>query len=167
MIYIFTLSYLFIITFLNDPLNFNYSMISNTFSGYLLVLGLSCFLGLAFYKTSHILKNNNLLCLFSPLLASIFPYVRGSNDLFSVLHEIMAYFSFGLILYISYQNISAYRFYNLKKANCYYKFLIIVLFLDLIYYFDSFKVNSLHEFILLTAITLIHFFIYKDVKNKS
>lgn len=72
-IYLISLIYLIVITFIKDPFTYNYSMMSGNFYGYLFVMGLSILLGLCLYKTSIILKKKNILCLLAPLVASIFP----------------------------------------------------------------------------------------------
>ena len=131
-------------------------MMSGDFYGYLFVMGLSIVLGLSLYKTSIILKKKSILCLLAPLVASIFPYVEGSGDFFSNMHEVFAYMSLGLILYVTYINIINYRMYSLKKSNYCLKILGITIFIDTIYYFDSFRVYSIHELILLSVIILIH-----------
>ena len=87
-------------------------MMSGNFYGYLFVMGLSILLGLSLYKTSIILKKKNILCLLAPLVASVFPYVEGKGDFFSNMHEVFAYMSLGLILYVTYKNIANYRFFS-------------------------------------------------------
>lgn len=129
-------------------------------------MGLSILLGLSLYKTSVALKKKSILCLLAPLVASIFPYVEGRGDVFSNMHEVCAYLSLGLILYVTYFNIINYRMYSLKKSNYCLKILGITMFIDTIYYFDSFRVYSIHELILLSVIILIHLFIYYDVKKR-
>ena len=141
-------------------------MMSGDFCGYLFVMGLSIVLGLSLYKTSAVLKKS-ILCLLAPLVASIFPYVEGRGDILSNLHEVCAYLSLGLILYVTYFNIINYRMYSLKKSNYCLKILGITIFIDTIYYFDSFRVYSIHELILLSVIILIHLFIYYDVKKQN
>ena len=166
-IYLISLIYLFVATFIKDPFTYNYSMMSGDFYGYLFVMGLSIVLGLSLYKTSIILKKKSILCLLAPLVASIFPYVEGRGDFFSNMHEIFAYMSLGLILYVTYINIINYRFFSLKKSAYCLKILGITIFIDTIYYFDSFRVYSIHELILLSVIILIHLFIYYDVKKQN
>lgn len=166
-IYLISLIYLFVATFIKNPFSYNYSMMSGSFCGYLFVMGLSIVLGLSLYKTSIILKKKSILCLLAPLVASIFPYVEGKGDIFSNMHEVFAYLSLGLILYVTYKNIVNYRFFSLKKSNYCLKILVITIFIDTIYYFDSFRVYSIHEFILLSVIILIHLFIYYDVKKQN
>lgn len=164
-IYLISLIYLIVITFIKDPFTYNYSMMSGNFYGYLFVMGLSILLSLCLYKTSIILKKKNILCLLAPLVASIFPYVEGRGDIFSNMHEVCAYLSLGLILYVSYKNIVNYRYFSLKKSNYCLNILLITIFIDTVYYFDSFRVYSIHELILLSVIIIIHNFIYYDVKN--
>lgn len=142
-------------------------MMSGNFYGYLFVMGLSILLGLSLYKTSVVLKKKNSLCLLAPLVASIFPYVEGSGDVFSNLHEVCAYLSLGLILYVTYFNIINYRIYSLKKSKYCLNILLITIFIDTVYYFDSFRVYSIHELILLSVIIIIHLFIYYDVKKQN
>lgn len=166
-IYLISLIYLFVATFIKNPFSYNYSMMSSNFYGYLFVMGLSIVLGLSLYKTSIILKKKSILCLLAPLVASIFPYVEGSGDFFSNMHEVCAYLSLGLILYVAYKNIVNYRFFSLKKSAYCIKILGITIFIDTIYYFDSFRVYSIHELILLSVIILIHLFIYYDVKKQN
>ena len=166
-IYLISLIYLIVITFIKDPFTYNYSMMSGNFYGYLFVMGLSILLSLCLYKTSIILKKKNILCLLAPLVASIFPYVEGRGDIFSNIHEVCAYLSLGLILYVSYKNIVNYRMFSLKKSNYCLKILGIMIFIDTVYYFDSFRVYSIHELILLSVIILIHLFIYYDVKKQN
>ena len=139
-IYLISLIYLIVITFIKDPFTYNYSMMSGNFYGYLFVMGLSILLSLCLYKTSIILKKKNILCLLAPLVASIFPYVEGRGDIFSNIHEVCAYLSLGLILYVTYFNIINYRMYSLKKSNYCLKILGITIFIDTVYYFDSFRV---------------------------
>lgn len=55
-IYLISLIYLIVITFIKDPFTYNYSMMSGNFYGYLFVMGLSILLGLCLYKTSIILN---------------------------------------------------------------------------------------------------------------
>ena len=57
--------------------------------------------------------------------------------------------------------------YSLKKSNYCLKILGTTIFIDTIYYFDSFRVYSIHELILLSVIVLIHLFIYYDVKKQN
>ena len=166
-IYLISLIYLFVATFIKDPFTYNYSMMSGNFYGYLFAMGLSILLSLCLYKTSIILKKKNILCLLAPLVASIFPYVEGRGDVFSNMHEVCAYLSLGLILYVTYFNIINYRMYSLKKSNYCLKILGITIFIDTVYYFDSFRVYSIHELILLSVIILIHLFIYYDVKKQN
>ena len=166
-IYLISLIYLIVITFIKDPFTYNYSMMSGNFYGYLFVMGLSILLGLSLYKTSIIQKKKNILCLLAPLVASIFPYVEGSGDIFSNLHEVCAYLSLGLILYVTYFNIINYRIYSLKKSNYCLNILLFTVLIDTVYYFDSFRVYSIHELILLSVIILIHLFIYYDVKKQN
>lgn len=116
-IYLISLIYLIVITFIKDPFTYNYSMMSGNFYGYLFVMGLSILLSLCLYKTSIILKKKNILCLLAPLVASIFPYVEGRGDIFSNIHEVCAYLSLCLILYVTYFNIINYRMYSLKISN--------------------------------------------------
>ena len=165
-IYLISLIYLIVITFIKDPFTYNYSMMSGNFYGYLFVMSLSILLGLSLYKTSAVLKKS-ILCLLAPLVASIFPYVEGRGDILSNLHEVCAYLSLGLILYVTYFNIINYRMYSLKKSNYCLKILGITIFIDTIYYFDSFRVYSIHELIILSVIILIHLFIYYDVKKQN
>ena len=131
-------------------------MMSGSFCGYLFVMSLSILLGLSLYKTSVVLKKKSILCLLAPIFASIFPYVEGRGDVFSNMHEVCAYLSLGLILYVTYFNIINYRLYSLKKSNYCLKILVITIFIDTIYYFDSFRVYSIHELILLSVIILLH-----------
>ena len=74
-IYLISLIYLIVITFIKDPFTYNYSMMSGNFYGYLFVMSLSILLGLSLYNTSVVLKKKSILCLLAPLVASIFPYV--------------------------------------------------------------------------------------------
>lgn len=164
-IYLISLIYLIVITFIKDPFTYNYSMMSGNFYGYLFMMGLSILLGLSLYKTSVVLKKKSILCILAPLVASIFPYVEGRGDIFSNMHEVCAYLSLGLILYVSYKNIVNYRYFSLKKSNYCLNILLITIFIDTVYYFDSFRVYSIHELILLSVIIIIHNFIYYDVKN--
>ena len=55
-IYLISLIYLIVITFIKDPFTYNYSMMSGNFYGYLFVMSLSILLGLSLYKTSAVLK---------------------------------------------------------------------------------------------------------------
>ena len=61
-IYLISLIYLFVATFIKDPFTYNYSMMSGNFYGYLFVMGLSILLGLSLYKNSVVLKSF-LICM--------------------------------------------------------------------------------------------------------
>ncbi len=159
--------FIIILTFYKDPLIYNYSMFSKEVKGHLILIVFCLILGINLANTTFLLdKNKTLLALISPLIASIFPY-RNNGDLSSNLHEICAYISFGLVMFITLNNISKYKTYNYKKASIIEEIFIFVFILDGLIYLKLLGVTSIQEFILLTMIIIIHLYLYVELMKKS
>lgn len=153
--------YLLILTFIKDPFEYNYSMYTDNIKGYILVFILCILLGINFLNDTYLIdKKKTIIALFAPIIGCVFPYQAHTGNLLSNLHEICAYISLGLTLYITFNNLEKYKSYNYKIASNLEKLLIIIFLVDGILYLDNFHVASIHETILLIPILLIHLYIY-------
>lgn len=160
--------YLLILTFINDPFEYNYSMYTSTIKGYILVFGLCILLGINFLNDTYLIdKKKSIIALLAPIVGCIFPYRAHVGDILSNLHEIFAYLSLGLTLYITFNNLEKYKSYNYKIAKNLETLLIVIFLIDGILYFDNFHVASIHETILLIPILLIHLYCLLKIISKE
>lgn len=153
--------YLLILTFIKDPFVYNYSMYTDNLKGYILIFILCLLLSINFMNDTYLIdKKKMFVALLAPIVGCIFPYRANTGDILSNLHEICAYVSLGLTLYITFNNLEKYKSHNYKIAKNLELLLIIIFLVDGILYLDNFHVASIHETILLIPILLIHLFIY-------
>ena len=159
---------LFIFTFIKDPFIYNYSMFSCNIKGHILLFILCFLLGLNLAFTTYLLnKKKTMIAFVAPLIGSVFPYRANSGDLFSNMHEVCAYISFFLTMYITLTNIEKYKTYNFKKAIMIRNIFIFIFIFDGMIYFYFLGVKAIEEFILLLTIVLIHVYFYIDLLKKE
>ena len=159
---ILNLIYLFILTSIKNPSTYNYSMLSSNLHGYIAVW-LLCIL-LAINISTIIYKyNKNLLIisLIGPLLAAIFPYQEGIGDIFSNLHEILAYVSFAIVNIISFLNYYKYYMINYKKGKNYLILYLCIFGIDLILFLNSMGALAYEQFLLLSTILILNYFVFE------
>lgn len=158
---ILNLIYLFILTFIKDPTTYNYSMLSSTLIGYIgiwiLCILLSINISTITYKYN---KKLLIISLIGPLLAAIFPYKEGVGDLFSSLHEIMAYISFSIVNIISFLNYYKYQLIYSKKGSNLIIIYLLIFGIDLILFLNSMGALAYEQLILLSTILVINYFVY-------
>lgn len=159
---IFNLIYLFILSFIHDPTKYNFSMLSSSLPGYIGVWIL-CIL-LAINISSITLKYNKKLLLISiigPVLAALFPYKEGVGDVFSNLHELLAYVSFVIVNAVSFLNYYKYYLINLKKGKNYLILYLFIFGIDLVLYLNSMGALAYEQLILLSTILIINYLVYE------
>lgn len=156
--------YMLVLSLLKDPFSYNYSMYTSSIKGYLIVFLLCILLGINFVNTTYLLnKRYTLLALLAPIVGGIFPFNINNRGVVSNIHEICAYISLFLVLFITYININKYKIYNYEKANTLEKLFIIIFILDGLIYLKLLGVTSIQEFILLTTSLIIHLYIYLNI----
>ncbi len=163
-IFILCIVLLFIFTFIKNPFIYNYSMYSGNIKGHICLIILCLLLGINLAETTYLFdKKKAIVAFIAPLIGSIFPYRAYSGDLFSNMHEICAYVSFFLTMYITLMNIEKYKTYNFKKAILIRNIFIFIFLFDGMIYLYFLGVKAIEEFILLVPIILIHNYFYSDL----
>lgn len=158
--------YLIILTIFKDPFEYNYSMYTSNLKGYLIVFILCILLGLNFLNDTYLIdKKKTFIALIAPIVGCLFPYRAHTGNLLSNLHEICAYLSLGLTLYIIFNNLEKYKSYNYKVASNLERLLILIFLIDGILYLDNFHVASFHETFLLIPILIIHYYLYSSLSK--
>lgn len=155
------LIYLFILTFIKDPTKYNYSMLSSSPLGYIGVWILCVLLSINISViTQKYNKNLILISLIGPILAAIFPYQEGVGDLFSNLHELLAYVSFSIVNIISLLNYYKYSLIYYKKGKNYLILYLFVIGIDLVLYLNSMGALAYQQLILLSTILIINYLVF-------
>ena len=157
---IITLAYLAVITFQQNPLKENYSMMSSSFLGYISIFGLCIFLSLSFiFPTLELSKKHWYLAL-GPIVGCLFPYTANKGDLLSNIHEVCAYISFGMCVLLMIINIYHFQQKTFHKRKTLLNIFTIILFLDAVLYLETMGVVGLEEFILLSTMVIINDYMY-------
>ena len=162
-----TLILLTVLTFMVDPLRENYSMLSGSTGGYLFVMMLTVLLGAVMAEVTHMLNRRFFfVALFGPLLSAVFPYVQGKGDLYSGLHEILAYVSFAATVFITLLNIWRYSFYDYKRGRVMMTAFIIILFIDAVLFLETMGAVAIEQFILLSAVVSVHYLLFRSYNRE-
>lgn len=136
-------------------------MLADNPKGYLFVFLLCLILGINIYRTSKELKiKKAYLAFVGPLIAAIFPFKENSGDILSNMHEICAYISFGLTIFMTYINIEKYKLYNFKRGRYLNYFYTITLLVTILLYIQSGGVVAYEETLLLSVTVIINEMIY-------
>lgn len=158
--------YMLAITLYKDPFTYNFSMYTNTLKGYIAIFVLCILLSLNLANTTYLLNKKYVnLAILGPIIGCIFPFDELNRNAISNLHEICAYISLFLVLFITFNNINKFKMYNYKKANIIEKLFILIFLIDGIIYLNSFGVTSIQEFILLSVSLIIHSYLYLKTSN--
>ncbi len=156
--------YMLVLTLLEDPFVYNFSMYTSTIKGYLIVLLLGLLLSMCFANTTYLLNKKYIaLSFLAPIIGCVFPFYVDNRNLISNLHEICAYISLFSVLFITFVNINKYKIYNYKIGNILEKLFIIIFILDGLIYLKLLGVTSIQEFILLATSLLIHLYMYVHI----
>lgn len=118
-------------------------------------------------NTTYLLnKKYTILALIGPIIGCIFPYFKDTGNLLSNIHEICAYISFGIVMFINLSNINRYKVYNYKRGILIERLFIIIFILDGLIYLKLLGVTSIQETILLSTILIIQEYLYSQILKK-
>ena len=158
-----TVILLFVMTFMCDPLKENYSMLSSDPKGHLLVLVLTVLLGFDIANVTYIMNRRFFpIALSGPLLSAVFPYTAGSGDMFSGLHEILAYVSFAVTVMMTFLNLWKYSFYDQARGRKLMQVFMVILTVDAFMFMETMGAVAIEQFILLSTVVLIHYYLYRQ-----
>ena len=143
-------------------------MYSCNIKGHIFLFILCFLLGINLADTTYLLnKKKTMIAFVAPLVGTIFPYKAYSGDLFSNMHEICAYISFFLTVYVTLINIEKYKIYDFNKAILIRNIFIFIFMFDGLIYFYFLSVKAIEEFILLLTIVLIDAYLYANILIKK
>lgn len=152
--------YLLVLTFLNDPFKTNYSMMTSSIVGYIMVFILCLLLAISIYiSTYKYNKKYALIAFVSMLLSAIFPY-NQNGDIFSNLHEIFGYIAFVTINIVTILNIYKFYLIDSSRGKTIAILYIIILFIDVLLYIETSGTVAIEQLILLSSILLINYYLY-------
>lgn len=167
LLFIVTIVYLTVVTFLQDPIKENYSMMTSNLRGYILVFGLCILLCLNLANTTYLLNKRYLFLSFGPIIGCLLPYKAYSGDTISNLHEVCAYIAFFFSLANILINLFKYKIYNSKKADILITIYTLVFFITAYMYFKTAGVVGIEEYLLLTATIIINYVIFVSIIKEA
>lgn len=156
-------AYMLWVTFLIDPIKQNYSMITYTLKGYIIVFILCILLSINISNSTYI-HNRKYLCIavLGPIIGCIFPFKENAGNLLSNIHEICAYISFISVNVITYLNITKYKLINSKKGNILFWVYLWALLIDVLFFLSINGVRGFEETLLLSVIVAINYLISNE-----
>lgn len=163
--------YLTVLTFIQNPLKENYSMMTSSLFGYIVVFVQCVLLSLDMGNTISLIKRRNIFLAIGPIVGCLLPYSAYSGDLVSNMHEVLAYVSFGLTIMCTFISINDFKTIDYKKGKIIGEVFVIVLVVDGMLYLSTNGVVGIEEYLLLVTIVvidcIINHFIYNNLKEKN
>lgn len=154
--------YMTILTFSMDPFKENYSMTTCNAGGYIKILLMFILISIDFVVSTKKISNKYLFLSFGPIIGSILPYDELNRNLISEIHVFLAYVGFFFCIVLTLVNIFYFTSYNNKKGNRLLRIFIFILFVDVVYYLNSFGVIAIEQYLILMTMIIINTYMYID-----